>query len=129
MASLVLHLKVPKINNHFIVFDKSLNSSYPIYPFTYIKIKFGWEWLIFMEIYHVQFWTSFLWQKYFTKLKINKTGYEYDMPSTHLIFNFIITKIIVAIGLKAFDSLNRSYFENLFFFGEEIRICIETTNS
>ena len=54
--------------------------------------------------------------KYFTKLKINKTCYEYDMPSTHLVFNFIITKIIVAIGLKAFNSLNRSYFENLFFF-------------
>ena len=39
--------------------------------------------------------------KYFTKLKINKTGYEYNMPSTHLVFNFIITKIIVAIGLIA----------------------------
>ena len=33
-----------------------------------------------------------------------------------IVFNFIIKKIIVAIGLKAFNSLIRSYFE-IFFFG------------
>ena len=34
-----------------------------------------------------------------------------------IVFNFITRKIIVAIGLKAFNSLNRSYFENFFFGG------------
>ena len=44
---------------------------------------------------------------------------SYDAKGKHplIVFNFIIKKIIVAIGLKAFDSLSRSYFENLFFWG------------
>ena len=44
-------------------------------------------------------------------------SYDMPKPSTHLAINFIITKIIVAIGLKDFNSLNRSYFENFFLGG------------
>ena len=59
----------------------------------------------------------------FTKLKINKTGYElWHAKGKHplIVFNFIIRKIIVAIGLKAFNSLNRSYFENFFWGGRNM---------